>query len=149
MHPQDNGTLSSYFSYAVDMVKQFLKVKIFSNPGDEFALLFYGTVRQGCVRVGSRTTVGRRFVLRGIQRSSVLNEGGEDQGEGRQHRVGDGQLPWLSNWHQIQPQVFSSKAFRFNPSFNPCLSRCHACLFRPRPAMRATWRMCTPTCHWT
>ena len=77
VHPQDTGMLSSYFSYAVDMVKQFLKVKVFSNPGDEFALLFYGTVRQGCVRVGGTTVVwtrgsgGRMKRRRGKTRSST------------------------------------------------------------------------------
>jgi hypothetical protein len=34
----------TFFSYAMTVIKTFLKSKIFSDPSDEVAILFYGTV---------------------------------------------------------------------------------------------------------
>lgn len=36
----------SYFRYAMSVVANMLKTRIFSNPDDEFALLFFNTVRR-------------------------------------------------------------------------------------------------------
>ena len=48
MHIQgedDDGPVSyTFFSYSTKLVTTYLKSRIFANPNDEFAVLFYGTV---------------------------------------------------------------------------------------------------------
>jgi len=44
MQEEEGPVTHTYFTYTMKLVMKHLKSKIFQNPNDEFAVLFYSTV---------------------------------------------------------------------------------------------------------
>ena len=69
MHIQgedDDGPVSyTFFSYSTKLVTTYLKSRIFANPNDEFAVLFYGTVSRCYILIALGPSMGISILIYG------------------------------------------------------------------------------------